>query len=293
MQANIGVRAALIVGILLLVAAPTVAATPNGSATNRAARDEALRAIPLARLAASDRARVSKVLVDSSIFRRLPTQVIDCDPEFYLYLVEHPELVVEVWRVLGISTVTLDRDENETLHADDGAGTVGKVDLIYRSQEAHVFYADGCYDGPVFNQPLKGQCVLLLRSSYVRKADGTYSVTCRLDSFLHLDNATLEVLAKVMQPLVGQIADHNFRETTLFVAALHQAAQCNLAGLDDVISRMKDVRPEICQQFAELSEQVAVEAAIAKTEALRAAARAQSGEGQRTVRRPSAAVPQR
>ncbi|HEX4130517.1 MAG TPA: hypothetical protein VHZ24_10760 [Pirellulales bacterium] len=288
MQAYLRARSVLALAGMLLALAGSVRAAPgSGGSASRAARDEALRALPLAKLPPEPRARLAKVVNDTTIFRHLPTQVIECDPTFYLFLVEHPEVVVNVWRVLGISDVRLDRTEDNILHANDGAGTTGDVEMAYHSHDVHVFYAAGRYDGPIFPRPMQGQCVLLLRTSYVRETNGKYHVTCRLDSFLHIENATLEMLGKVMQPFVGQIADHNFRETTLFVSGLNQAAECNLTGIQEVSARMKEVRPEIRHRFVELSEQLAVQAALAETAAVHAAAREQTGQAPRTSRRPS------
>ena len=39
----------------------------------------------------------------------MPTRVIDCDPEMFNFLLQHPEVVIDVWRVMGISQVALDK----------------------------------------------------------------------------------------------------------------------------------------------------------------------------------------
>ena len=68
---------------------------PLKAFSNRAARQSALRSIPFDKLDPQSRAKVTSVLSDVSFFRRMPVQVIQCDPDLYLFLVEHPD--VEVW----------------------------------------------------------------------------------------------------------------------------------------------------------------------------------------------------
>jgi hypothetical protein len=125
--------------------------------------------------------------------------------------------------------------------------------------------ADGSYEGALLPKPVRGHCVLILKTSYSREADGRSYITCRLDSFMQLENITFDVLAKTFQPLVGQMADHNFRETIAFVGGLNQAAEANPDGMQRVADKMHDISPDVRKEFTALSEQVAVEAALIRT----------------------------
>ncbi len=72
-----------------------------------------------------------RVVQNPSLFRRVPVQVIDCDPNLYLFLVRHPEVVVNIWQVMGISRVTLEQTGPDSYKGDDAAGTTGTVRLCY------------------------------------------------------------------------------------------------------------------------------------------------------------------
>src|SRR6266699_3796117 len=88
-------------GILLFAAAVRAADPSLGKATNnRAARDEAVKSIPYDKLSGEMRTRVSTVVNNVSVYRRLPTQSIDCDPDLFVFLVRNPEVVVDIWRVM-------------------------------------------------------------------------------------------------------------------------------------------------------------------------------------------------
>lgn len=241
--------------------------------SSREARDEAVRTIPFARLDPEARAKISRVLSATTLYRRLPAQMIECDPNLYVFLVEHPDLVVNIWEVLGISEVSVERLNDTTFSANDKAGTLGRMEFLHCSPELHLVYAEGSYDGPLFGRTIKGKTLLLLRNRYFRNADGRLYVRCQLDAFLHVENIGVGVLAKTLQPLVGAAADHNFRETAAFLATVSRAAEVNHAGMQRMAAKLTSVDEADRDEFAALTEEMAVRAAILHT------AQAKSGHG--------------
>jgi hypothetical protein len=242
------------------------AAKPEAGTASRQAREDAIKNVPLAKLHPQARTKVAAVLDDITIFRRLPNQTIECDPAFFHFLIEHPEVVVNVWDVLGLSDVTLTRTGPDTLSANDGAGTKGAVEVLYRSQDTYIWLSEGTYEGHLFSKPLRGRCVFVMRNSFGRDAEGKSMVTCRLDAFIRLDNVTIDLLARVFQPFVGQLADHNFRETASFVEVLYQTAAINGPGMQRLAAKLNQVAPEVRDQFASLSEQIALQGAVAESQ---------------------------
>lgn len=200
--------------------------------SSRQARVDAIASLPLDRLTDEDRERVRSVVSNVSIYRRLPTRVIRCDPELYQFTLENPEIMVNIWQLLGLEDVTLQRTGDRTYHVEDGAGTLGKVDFLYRNHDTQVVLGQGEYDGPMFIKPVQGECVILMKSGYVRETDGHYYITARLDVFVRLDRgSTADILAKTFRPLVGMVADHNFTQTMAFIQSLSDAAEKNPRGM--------------------------------------------------------------
>lgn len=261
------------------------AALPSGTGS-RQAREDALKLLPLARLNKDQRAKVEAVVGDNSLFRRLPAQVIECDPAMYLFLVEHPEVVVNLWELLDISDVKVRRTSEDTFFADDGSGTQGTVEYLHRGHDIHLLYADGIYQGPVFNRKIRGRCVILLKTGYVVEPSGKCFVTARVDAFMHLDQVSMELLVKTFQPIIGPVADHNFRETLAFVETLHRAVEINHVGVEQLVQKLKFVAPETRDRFAEIGEEVAVKAAASKSQQQADKAAAER-DPLRAVRRPA------
>lgn len=224
--------------------------------SSRAAQEQATQSIPFDKLDPAARAKVSAVLSNVSIFRRMPIDVMPCDPDLYLFLLAHPDVVVNVWQALGISRIAMKQTGPDMYQITDEAGTVGNIQVLYHDQNTQVVYTEGYYNGPVFGRQLQGRILLVLRSAYLWRPDGQCYITTRLDSFTQLDNIGIEILTKTIQPLVGKTADLNFIQTVNFVASLSRTAEVNQYGLQRLARRLPHVQPETREQFAQLIGQV-------------------------------------
>jgi len=217
----------------------------------------AVAAIPMDKLDETSRAKVRSVLDDVTLFRRMPVRVIECDPNLYLFLLRHPDVLVNIWEVLKISQLRLRETGSDQYQLHESPGTVIRAEYLYRSHDLHVVYCEGTYEGPLFKRSIKGRGLLVLRSGYVRETDGRYYITNRLDSFVQIEPGAVELLTKTVQPLVGRTADFNFIQTVGFVGSLSRTAEVNGPGLQRLAGRLAHVQPEVRERFAELAAEVA------------------------------------
>jgi len=234
---------------------------PLKATSSRAARRSALESIPFDKLTPEARAKVSSVLSDISFFRRMPIQVTRCDPNLYLFLVEHPDVVVNIWEVMGVTQMAVEQTGPTTFRVTDTAGTQGTFEYLYSNHDTHLIYTEGAYDGPLFTRQVKGCGLMLLKTGYVREPDGRYYITSRLDAFMRVDNVGVELLAKTFSPLVGKVADINFTQSTGFLGSLSRTAEVNPDGVERLSGKLSKVRPESHQALAQLAGQVAKKAA--------------------------------
>jgi hypothetical protein len=130
---------------------------------------------------------------------------------------------------------------------------VGFIKVLHDEPNRQLIYAEGTYEGPLLKWPVRGKCVLLLRTRYRRRRDGRYAVTARLDSFTHIDRAAVELLAKTFQPLIGLAADYNFTETMAFVGNLSQATQHDPQRITRLYDRLTNIDRETREQLRELA----------------------------------------
>lgn len=247
--------------MLMLASSNCVQAQPKAT-SNRKVRENAIQSIPFDQMTPESRTRIASVVKKPSIYRRMPLQVIHSDPDMYLFLVRYPEVVINIWRLMGISECTTRRVGQYTISGNDGIGTTCSVELVYGTADTHIIYAEGFYEGGLFKKKIKGRCVLVLRSGYAQDNDQRTVVTNQLDMFLQIDNVGLDILAKTLQPLVNQSADYNFTQSAQFVGRVSKLAEENGAGVQRLAGKLRDVNPTVRARFAELAAIVSHRAAL-------------------------------
>lgn len=229
--------------------------------SSRQSREDALAVLPLDKLNEATQRKIVDVVDRPSVYRRMPVKQIDCDPDLFLFLIRHPEVVVNIWKIMGVSNMTAERVAPFQWKGDDGAGTLCDVELIYGTQEMHLIYGKGFYEGPLFRKKMNAQCVLLMQSKYQRGTDLKTYIANRLDVFLLIENAGVDLIAKSLQPLVGSIADANFTETTKFLSKMSQTSERNGPGMQQLADRLEEVKPEVRDEFARVTAAVHARAA--------------------------------
>lgn len=216
-------------------------------------RSEALRAIPFGELTEASQAKLRPILERPSLYRRMPTQAIECDADLHVFLIRYPEVIVNIWQLLEVTQVQVRRTGPYTFDAADGSGTKCRVELIYGRPDLHIFYATGYYEGPLFRTRMEGDCVIILRSSYAQK-NGRSQVTNTLDVFLRMDKVGADLLLKTLHPLMGRTADFNFVETTKFVGQVSLAAENNGPAMERLAAQLENVDPPLRDLFARHTE---------------------------------------
>ena len=265
-----GARPLVLRGLITLAALMAVLATATlafsadrfGATTSRAARQHAVRAIPFDKLKPDDRATVRSILRRTTIYRRMPIKVIDCDPDMFTLLIRNPHIVANTWEVLGLSKLQMTRVDEGTYQADDGNGTRGTLRVLSENlgDEADnrlVLYGEGAYDGKPLLQPIRARCVMLLRSGSVLETNGRNYVTVRLDSFVQVEQMGLDLLARTIHPLLGKTADHNFVESMRFVGDFSRTAERNPTGIARLARRLRKVDHHTRGELVELAYDLA------------------------------------
>ena len=230
--------------------------------TTPQARDEAIQSLPLPELTAETRRKLMAVCERPTLYRRLPQKTMVCDPHLYLFLVRNPEVVVNIWQLMGAASMAADRQGPFVWKGNDGAGTTCDVELVYGTDDLHVIYSDGYYEGSLLKHKVTGRCVILLRSGYSVGADRKPNVASRLDMFLQIDNLAADVVARTLSPWVGKVADSNFHESCVFASKLSQTAEQNSAGVQRLAEKLTRIDPPVRDEFSRLAMTVQQRAAM-------------------------------
>lgn len=227
-------------------------------------RQQIIADLPLDRLTGEAKQRILSIASSPTLYRRLPTQAITCEPEMFLFLARKPEVMVGVWELMGITKVQAERTGPYHLNATDGSGTECKIDLVYGDTSLHLYTAEGSYDGPMVAGRIRGRGVFVLRSSYATGSVGQTTVTGTIDCFVQIDNLGADLIARTLSGLIGKSADYNFVETARFMSQVSLASQQNTPAMIDVAKRIGQVDESTRQEFVSMVEKVAAKPSAAK-----------------------------
>ena len=225
-----------------------VGAMADSGSSSRDTRRRAVETIPFDRMPAAERRLAEQAIERTTLYRRLPTATITCDPALLDFVLAKPETLVEVWRVLGISRLTLDPVAAGQWRLSDGYGTVGAVRLLHRERGdrggLYVFHGRGAYDGPLAPKQLTGSCLVVVRyASEADAATGRPRQTVQIDAFLDVDGMGLELVTRSLQPIIVHSAASNLHEISLFVSQFAAAATRNPAAVSRIADRMTRTPP--------------------------------------------------
>jgi hypothetical protein len=225
--------------------------------SSREAKASATRIIPFQRLNPNATELVRDVVQNPSYFRRMPPQEIDCNPEMFTFLVRRPEVMVNIWELMGITQVSTKRTSPYSFLANDGVGTTAKCDLIYGDENLHIYYGTGNYDGNMTPRKMTGRCVCILQSRTSQDQLGEPMVAGTMDVFLKLDNFGADLLTRTLGPLVGKTADANFVETAKFMSQISQICVHNPAAAQGLAEQLENVDRPVRQEFATIAAKIA------------------------------------
>ena len=257
MQVKVVLQFVVFAVCFLTISGLTSAQDFSVSSSSKRDRQAVLGKIPFQAISKEAQQKILPILKKPSIYRRLPVETIRCDKDLHVFLVRHPEVVVNTWQLMGITQVTTSRVAPYVLKANDGAGTKSTVELVYGTPNLHVFYGQGMYEGTLLRNKVSADVVMVVQSDYGNDQNGLPTVTERLDVFVRVHQLGAKIVAKTLVPIFGKAADQNFVESARFLTRLHDAAENNSAGITQMANKMQNVDPQIRKKFSQIAQQVA------------------------------------
>ena len=260
----LAVGLALVAGVIRAAESPhtaqggIAAALADAGSSGRDARSRAAAAVPLDRMPEPNRKLAEQSLRSATLFRRLPAETVTCDPALLEFVLAKPEVMVDLWRTLGISRLALDPAGPGQWRLSDGYGTTGVVRLLHQERTPRggllVFHGRGGYTGPLAPRQLTGSCLVVLRHAAIEPdAHGRPQQVVQIDAFLDVDGLGLELVTRSLQPLIIRSAAANLHEICLFVSQFSAAAHRNPAGVERLADRMSRTAPPDRRTLARLA----------------------------------------
>lgn len=245
----------LIAGCLLSTSTLPAQGSPN-EPPQPSAQEQAKHNIPWDKLTDTAKAKLRSVISDTTVFHRLKSQQFKCDPSVYIHLVRHPEILTNMWELMGVTQLRIERTAPFSIRIQDGHYTKTTLELVYGTPNLHVFHCEGSYKGTIIPTVSTGRAIIIIRSTYdnaeVAPATQVPTAKHQMDIFLQIDNTADQLLVKTLSYFFMKTADANFVETTQFIGQIDKIVRNNPTGMARLADRLTRVQPAIRQQFGVL-----------------------------------------
>jgi len=219
----------------------------------------AIERLPAGKLTAEQIATVRGVLENRSLFRQLPTLVVEAAPEVHSYFVGNPEAAVGIWQVLKISQFELKKTEPAVWFGDAGDGSEGTIEVLHRDTDSVLLHCDGAYKSPLLPRPIRATSIMHLRVQPKKADDGKTLLVQDLDLFVTFPSQTVDTVARLISPVSHLIADRNFRELTLFIRFMQVAMERQPGWVERTVQRIEGIDRTQREELLNVSARVFVD----------------------------------
>ncbi len=208
---------------------------------------------PLRQMSPVNRQRAQQIIENCSQYRKLPTLQYAIDEPIYKYLLEHPDVAVSTWRVMGISRFEMWQTGPMEYEAKAVDGSEGMADILYQDPGQMVFVCDGTYHNPLLPRPLQASALIWFRAVYAPNAEGTHVVTQKADVFVRFPSAGFSAVAKMLTPVTNSMMDRNLFEVSLYSSMMSRAVRDEPEWVIQVADQMDGVLPQRRGELADVA----------------------------------------
>lgn len=208
------------------------------------AQKKTASSVPLNQLTAEHRLRAKKILDGCSQYRRLPSLQYAIDEPIYRYFLQHPDVAVSTWRVMGISRFEMWQTGPQVFEAQAIDGSEGVVDILYQDPHQMLLICDGNYHNPLLPKALEASALIWLRLSCSPNAEGSQTVTQKADVFVRFPSPGVSAVAKMLSPVTNSMMDRNLFEVSLYGSMMSRAVRDEPGWIVQVAEQMEGVLPQ-------------------------------------------------
>jgi hypothetical protein len=208
------------IGWLSLVAGVFWAGNAGAATPDLAPQQRAAARVPLHALPDQLRERVRQVLDEPTLFAHGPAEAFSGKPDFYTWLLDHPDRGVVAWRRLGARCQPVTPRGDGTFAWSDSHGSEIRWQTAYSNETLRVWYAHGKVRPGLLLPPVPVQIVVVLRHG--KRADGAeqFLLFHQADVFLQTDSKTAAVTTKMLGGSGPRIAEQCLAQLETFFSGL-------------------------------------------------------------------------
>lgn len=166
---------------------------------------------PLEKMDRQTLCRLAGVVNDYTTHRILPALQTPIQKSVYDFILDHPVLAATLARRLELASYRVARVGPNAFQGDDGRGTEGLVELLYRDPTQRVYHMQGSHRGKIF-PAITGEAIVLLTYRAGIGGDGREHVETRITTYSRLDNPILATVVRALQPILRHLVNEKVAE---------------------------------------------------------------------------------
>lgn len=196
--------------------------------------------VPFERIPPAVQDRLRDVM-DHAVFQRAVQGLTfrSYEPVF-LYLLDHPDFAAAVARALGVAQYRVEPRSDGTYWGDDTRGAKGIFEVVYADRGKRVVHAQGTYDTR-WLPTIHARIVLVLDFEHRTGPDGESYATNDVKGYLRVDNPFLDVLARLVGPVVVGAVDRKIARSFGFAAKVAEHAYSDPEGFLEALRKNPEV----------------------------------------------------
>ncbi len=198
--------------------------------------------VPFDRIPPPVQERLRDVIDHAAFQRAVQGLTFRSHEPVFLYFLDHPDFAAAAARALKVAQYRVEQRPGGAYWGDDARGAKGIFEVVYADAHKRVVYAQGTYDTR-WLPTIYARIVLILDFEHRHGADGQSRVTGDLTGYLRVDNPFLDVLARLVGPIVGSAVDRKVARTFGIAAKVSERVYADPGGFLQVLRNAPDVDP--------------------------------------------------
>jgi hypothetical protein len=175
--------------------------------------------IPLDQIASPARERVTAVLQQPTLRTRGRVETFTCQPAVYDWLLDHPDLAVRLWRLLGAKCTDILPESGDRFVWKDGPSAI-HWDTVVKQPGLRIWYAEGEVRPGQHLPGASVQAVAVLRYKEGLLADGRTTLRHQVELTLHTDSHAVALAARILGASAPRAGEQVAGQIEMFYAAL-------------------------------------------------------------------------
>jgi hypothetical protein len=202
------------------------AAAPQGNSNEpgffvQRSPDRALgEGIPLDSIDPAYRDKVRQVITQPALHTRGPVEVFRGQPQFYGWLLDHPDQAVLIWRRLGARCTTISDRGRGRFGYTDHLGSDIAWETVFNGPTQRVWYAEGIATPTALLPTAPVRAVVILRHTETMDPLGRTLIHHQIELYMQTDGRALALMTRLVGNSAPRLAEQCVGQMEIFFSAL-------------------------------------------------------------------------